>query len=255
MISLQNLSVGYDDRVVIQNLTTDIPQGKITTILGPNGCGKSTLLKTLACLMAPVQGTVTFGGVDLASQSSRDRARKIALLPQHPIAPDGVRVGDLVRRGRTPWRGVLSPWRKEDQQACDNALVAVGLQNEKARALAELSGGQRQRAWLALVLAQQTQTLLLDEPTTHLDLVHQIDLLQLLRDRNRDAGLTVISVLHDLNLAARFSDHLILLGPQGLVAAGSPDRVMSADNIKDGFNLPALITPDPITGAPMIVPH
>lgn len=255
MISLENVSIGYGDRSVIDNLTTEIPQGKVTTILGPNGCGKSTLLKSLAYLKVPTRGSIHIDGIDISSLSSRDRARKIAILPQHPIAPDGVRVGDLVRRGRTPWRGALSPWRTEDQIACDEALAAVHLQHDQSRTLVELSGGQRQRAWLALVLAQQTPTLLLDEPTTHLDLVHQIELLQLLRDRNQNSGLTVVSILHDLNLAARFSDHMILLGDGKLVDAGPPATVLSTENIEAGFNLQALVTADPITGAPMVVPH
>ena len=249
------LTLGYGERCVLRDLDLTLPTGAMTTILGPNGCGKSTLLRALARLIAPQSGRVTLEGEDIARAEPRALARRMAILPQSPLAPEGISVADLVRRGRTPWRGALSPWREEDARACATALEVTGVAAFADRPLEELSGGQRQRAWLALVLAQSTPLLLLDEPTTFLDLVHQIDLLSLLRKRNRDTGLTVVSVLHDLNLAARFSDRIVLLGRDGPVATGTPAEVMTPDNLDRAFGLKATVIPDPVLGAPMVVPH
>jgi iron complex transport system ATP-binding protein len=249
------LSVGYRDRPVIRDLDLRFPTGRSTAILGPNGCGKSTLLRALARLLKPAGGRVLLGETDLHAADTRAVARQLAILPQFPLAPEAITVGELVRRGRTPWRGFLAPWAQADTDACTAALEAVGLVDLTDRLLAELSGGQRQRAWLALVLAQQTPVLLLDEPTSHLDLAQQIDMLRLLQRQVRVAGTTVVSVLHDLNLAARFCDHLVLLSPEGLVAEGEPDAVMTADNLLRAFGLSAQIMPDPLTGRPMVLPH
>jgi iron complex transport system ATP-binding protein len=248
------LTLGYRDRIVIRDLSLSPPVGRVTSILGPNGCGKSTLLRALARLIPPVSGSVTLGGRDIHAEDTRALARRIAILPQSPLAPDGILVEDLVRRGRTPWRGFLAPWTRADAEACAAALAAVAIGDLARRPLNELSGGQRQRAWLALVLAQNTPILLLDEPTTWLDLSHQIEVLSLLRQRNREAGTTVISVLHDLNLAARFSDHLILLGQQGVVAEGAPGEVLTAGNLQRAFALSAQVMPDPVAGSPMVIP-
>ncbi len=253
-LSVNNLSLGYQDRKVIDRLSLTLPAGKVTSILGPNGCGKSTLLKALARLIAPLEGTVTLGGEDVHRQNTRALARRLSILPQAPLAPEGITVADLARRGRAPWRAFLAPWSDADAKACDDALTAVGMTDLADRPLSELSGGQRQRAWIALVLAQATPLLLLDEPTTWLDLPHQIEVLALLKRRNREAGTTVISVLHDLNLAARFSDHLVLLGPKGLVAEGVPDTVLTAGHLQTAFGLAARIIADPVTGTPMVVP-
>ncbi|MGQ4273847.1 ABC transporter ATP-binding protein [Terrihabitans sp. B22-R8] len=250
----RDLTLGYGERTIIRNLSLTLPAGRVTTILGPNGCGKSTLLRAFARLIRPRSGEVTLGGEDINRHDTRALARRLAILPQAPLAPEGISVGDLVKRGRAPWRGLLSPWNQADTDACAEALQAVELTASQERRVEELSGGQRQRAWLALVLAQQTPLLLLDEPTTWLDLPHQIEVLNLLRQRNQDAGTTVVSVLHDLNLAARFSDHLILLGPDGLVAQGLPGEVLTAENLKTAFALAALIQPDPVTGKPMVIP-
>lgn len=249
------LELGYDTRAVISGLSLDFPAGQMTTILGPNGCGKSTLLRALGRLVRPRGGRVTLDGADIHGQNTRALARRLAILPQAPLAPEGVTVADLVRRGRTPWRGFLSPWSLADQRACAEALAAVDMQDLAERPLNQLSGGQQQRAWIALVLAQATPILLLDEPTSFLDLVHQLEVLSLLHRRNRETGLTVVAVLHDLNLAARFSDRLVLLRPGGLVAAGPPDQVMTAENLRLAFGLRADIHPDPITGRPMVIPH
>jgi iron complex transport system ATP-binding protein len=253
-LQAEALTLGYRDRVVIRDLTLSPPTGRVTAILGPNGCGKSTLLRALARLIRPLSGRVTLGGKDVHAEDTRALARRIAILPQSPLAPDGIVVGDLVKRGRTPWRGFLSPWSSADAEACTEALDAVDMQDLAGRPLNELSGGQRQRAWLALVLAQKTPLLLLDEPTTWLDLPHQIEVLSLLRRRNREAGTTVISVLHDLNLAARFSDHLILMGPQNMVAQGAPADVLTAENLARAFALSARVMADPVTGSPMVIP-
>jgi iron complex transport system ATP-binding protein len=253
-LSVENLSLGYQDRKVIDRLSLTLPTGRVTSILGPNGCGKSTLLKALARLIAPLEGRVTLGGEDVHRQNTRALARRLSILPQAPLAPDGITVADLARRGRAPWRAFLAPWSDQDAKACDEALSAVGMTELADRALSELSGGQRQRAWIALVLAQATPLLLLDEPTTWLDLPHQIEVLALLKRRNREAGTTVISVLHDLNLAARFSDHLVLLGRDGLVAEGAPDAVLTAEHLQKAFGLAARIIADPVTGTPMVVP-
>ncbi|MEM9635424.1 MAG: ABC transporter ATP-binding protein [Pseudomonadota bacterium] len=251
----KSLSLGYQDREIIRDLDLSLPSGKSTAILGPNGCGKSTLLRALARLMRPQKGNVFLGDIDVHAVNTRSLARQLAILPQSPLAPDGIKVGELVRRGRTPWRGFLAPWTKADTDACAASLAAVGMTEFGERPLAELSGGQRQRAWIALVLAQQTPILLLDEPTTFLDLPHQLEILSLLQKRNREAGTTVISVLHDLNLAARFSDHIVLFGPDGLVADGPPETVIAAENLKKSFGLEARIMPDPGTGKPMVIPN
>ncbi|MEI4472193.1 ABC transporter ATP-binding protein [Frigidibacter sp. MR17.24] len=253
-LATQDLRLGYRERAVIDGLNLSFPPGAVTAILGPNGCGKSTLLHALARLAPPRAGRVTLGGEDVARMAPRALARRLAILPQSPVAPEGITVAELVRRGRAPWRGLLAPFSAADAQACAEALAAVAMTGLAERPMAELSGGQRQRAWVALVLAQATPLLLLDEPTTFLDLPHQIELLALLRRRNRAAGTTVIAVLHDLNLAARFCDHLVLLGPDGLVAEGPPDRVMTEAALMRAFGLAARVLPDPVTGGPMVVP-
>ncbi len=250
----ENLSLRYHNHIVINDLAIEMKRGDMTTILGPNGCGKSTFLKALARLVKPLNGRVTLNGRDIHALNSQSLTREMAILPQTPLAPDGITVGDLVKRGRTPWRGFLSPWSEEDSQACRNALDAVGLADMADCPMQELSGGQRQRVWIALVLAQNAPLLLLDEPTTYLDLVHQIDVLNLFHKRNVDDGLTVISVLHDINLAARLSDTLILQGQYGLVAAGTPEEVITPENLEMSFGLESQVIPDPVTGRPMVVP-
>ncbi|KZY31030.1 iron dicitrate ABC transporter ATP-binding protein [Roseovarius sp. HI0049] len=254
MLEASALTLSYDGRPVIEALDLSLPDDKVTAIIGPNGCGKSTLLKALARILHAESGRVMLDGEDMTHIAPRALARRLAILPQSPRAPEGIRVADLVRRGRLPWRGLLSPWREEDREACEGALAAVGMAELADRDLAELSGGQRQRAWLALVLAQGTPWLLLDEPTTYLDLTHQMEVLGLLRRLNRRSGTAVVSVLHDLNLAARYSDHLVLLANGGLVAAGTPDTVLTPANLSSAFGLRAQVMPDPVTGTPMVVP-
>lgn len=250
----EGLTLGYGSRRVIERLDLDLPAGKVTAILGPNGCGKSTLLHALARLTPPLAGRILLEGQDIRDLPARALAQTLAILPQASVAPAGIRVCDLIRRGRAPWRGLMQPWNAADAAACEHAINVLGLQTMGNDSLDALSGGQRQRAWLALVLAQSSRYLLLDEPTTWLDLPHQIEILRLLQRLNRDQGLTVISVLHDLNLAARFCDHLVLLGRDGLVALGTPQQVMTEDNLTRAFGLAARVLPDPVTGAPMVCP-
>ena len=254
MLEASSLTLAYDGAPVIEALDLSLPGNKVTAIIGPNGCGKSTLLKALARILPVHSGRVTLDDEDMAQLPPRALARRLAILPQAPRAPEGIRVADLVRRGRLPWRGLLSPWREEDRAACDGALSAVGMTELAHRDLAELSGGQRQRAWLALVLAQGTPWLLLDEPTTYLDLTHQMEVLGLLRRLNRQSGTAVVSVLHDLNLAARYSDHLVFLGKNGVIADGTPERVLTPEHLRAAFGLRARVMPDPVTGTPMVVP-
>lgn len=251
----ENLALAYRDRPVIDGLDLALPPGRTTAILGPNGCGKSTLLKAFARLIKPAGGRVTLDGADIHRADTRALARKIAILPQTSLAPDGIGVRELVRRGRAPWRSFLSTWTPEDERVCESVLASVGLDDLAERPVGELSGGQRQRAWIALVLAQATPILLLDEPTTFLDLPHQIEVLSLLQRRNREDGTTIVTVLHDLNLAARFSDHLVLLGPAGLVAEGSAAEVVTQGNLERAFGLKAMVVPDPVSGTPMVVPY
>ena len=254
MLKAEALTISYDTREVIKDLDLEVPRSQVTAIIGPNGCGKSTLLRALARLLSPNRGSVTLEGTDLRTLSPRILARRLAILPQHLHAPEGIRVSDLVMRGRIPWRSFLSVWRDEDREACEAALRAVGMQDHADRDLSELSGGQRQRAWLSLVLAQQTPYLLLDEPTTYLDLPHQMEVLRLLRQLNQQSGTTVVSVLHDLNLAARYSDHLVLLGKGELVATGRPTDVLTQKNLAYAFGLDAQVIADPITQTPLVVP-
>ena len=253
-LQARGLTLGYGTRRVISALDLDLPLGRVTVILGPNGCGKSTLLHAFARLRAPLAGQILLEGQDLQAAPARAFARRLAILPQAPLAPPGIHVADLVRRGRAPWRGLLQPWSRTDAEACAAAIDAVGLQDMADLALDTLSGGQRQRAWIALVLAQATPFLLLDEPTTWLDLPHQIEILSLLQRLNRDRGITVVSVLHDLNLAARYSDHLVLMGPDGIVAQGAPAEVITEGHLQTAFALSARVLPDPVTGAPMVCP-
>lgn len=254
ILRAEGLSLGYGERRVVSDLSLELPSGRMTAILGPNGCGKSTLLRALARLIDPLAGRVTLNGVDLHRENTRRLARRLAILPQAPLAPAGITVRELVGRGRAPWRALLAPWSAADGEAVRLALEAVAMAGQAERPVDELSGGQRQRIWLALALAQDTPVLLLDEPTTWLDLPHQLEVLRLLRDRNEKAGTTVVSVLHDLNLAARFFHHMVLLGEEGLVAMGSPVEVLTEANLSRAFGLSARVLPDPVAGTPMVVP-
>ncbi|QWS33874.1 ABC transporter ATP-binding protein [Curtobacterium aetherium] len=255
VLEARGLSVGYDRHPVLRDLDLEITRGTVTTFLGANGCGKSTLLKALGRVLKPQSGEVFLDGAPIRKEANRAVARKLAILPQSPLAPSGTSVLDLVMRGRNPHQSWARPWTAEDAAVAEDAIAATGLTDVAHRDVASLSGGQRQRAWIALVLAQRADTLLLDEPTTYLDLAHQLDVLRLVRRINREQGATVVMVLHDLTLAARYSDRLVVLHDGGVVADGAPVDVLTPAVLQEAFGLHARVVPDPVTGAPMVVPE
>lgn len=248
------LSTGYGERKIIEGLDLMIPDGSFTVIIGPNGCGKSTLLRSLARLIKPTAGAVLLDGADIAATKTKELARTIGLLPQSSIAPEGITVVDLVSRGRHPHQSVLRRWGEQDEAAVREALRRTRLADLSTRVVDELSGGQRQRVWIAMALAQQTPLLLLDEPTTYLDISHQIDVLDLCTELHRE-GRTLVAVLHDLNQAARYATHLVALKQGRIVAQGSPSAVVTTEFVHEVFGVHARIVPDPETGTPLIVPR
>ncbi|MCX5200229.1 ABC transporter ATP-binding protein [Streptomyces sp. NBC_00237] len=249
------LRLAYGERTVAEDLDLDIPAGKVTALVGPNACGKSTALRALARLLKPAGGTVHLDGEDIASLSARDFALRLALLPQTPSAPDGITVRDLVARGRTPHQRWWRQWTSSDEAAVDSALAATGCGDLAHRTLDELSGGQRQRVWIAMALAQDTPVLLLDEPTTYLDLAHQVDVLELVARLNRSEGRTVVMVLHELNLACRYADHLIAMRDGAVVAAGPPSDIVTPDLVHEVFALRAAVIDCPVAGTPLVIPE
>lgn len=249
------VTVGYGETPVVRDLTLDVPDGRVTTIIGPNGCGKSTMLRTLARLLRPTSGTVLLDGEPLQALPTREIARRMALLPQTPLAPEGLLVRDLVGRGRHPHQRWFSQWSAEDEAIVEAALEMTDTAELRDRALDQLSGGQRQRAWIAMTLAQDTELLLLDEPTTYLDLAHQVEVLDLVTRLNRERGRTVVMVLHDLNLAARYSDRMIVMRDGAIVTEGPPAEVTTSAMLAEVFGLDADVLPDPRTGLPIIVPR
>ncbi|MFI6497781.1 ABC transporter ATP-binding protein [Nonomuraea typhae] len=253
-LAVRDLTISYGGAPVVRDVSLDIPHGEFTMVIGPNGCGKSTLVKALARVLKPAKGTITLHGRDLWAYRGREAARHLALLPQNPVAPEGITVGGLVRRGRYPHHTLLRQWSPGDEAAIGFALERTGLRELTGAQAGQLSGGQRQRAWIAMVLAQQTETLLLDEPTTFLDISHQYDLLELCRELHEE-GRTIVAVLHDLNQAARFATHLIVMNHGQVVAQGPPAEVLTAALVKQVFCLDCDIVPDPRTATPMVVPH
>lgn len=252
-LGTEGVTVGYADRVVLDNLDVAIPTGVITTVIGPNGCGKSTLLRTLSRLLKPRQGTVLLDGGDIARMRTKDVAKKLGLLPQTPIAPEGLTVADLVARGRHPHQSWLRQWSSDDAEVVARALRMTGVEDLAHRPVDSLSGGQRQRVWISLTLAQGTDLLLLDEPTTYLDLAHAIDVIDLVDDLHED-GRTIVMVLHDLNLAVRYSDNLIVMKAGSIVAQGHPSDVITSELLRDTFGLQAKVIDDPVSERPLIVP-
>lgn len=249
------LTVGYPRReAVLADLDLRLPADAFTVIVGPNGCGKSTLLLTLGRLLTPRSGTVRLRGEDIADAPARHLARTLAFLPQHPLAPDGIRVADLVLRGRQPYRRFLAPPGPEDRRCVADALAATGTTDLADREVASLSGGQRQRVWIAMVLAQDTGVVLLDEPTSFLDITHQVDVLEICAALVAQ-GRSVVAVLHDLGLAARYADHLVVMQDGAVAAAGTPNEVMTSDLLEDVFALSARVVPDPETGTPLVIPR
>ncbi|MGW4843258.1 ABC transporter ATP-binding protein [Nocardia brasiliensis] len=246
--------LGYRGRTISDQLSVDVPDGEFTVVIGPNACGKSTLLRALARLLAPESGAVLLDGKSIATYPTKEVARRIGLLPQSSIAPDGIRVADLVARGRYPHQSLLRQWSQADADAVAAAMAATGVTELSARPVDELSGGQRQRVWIAMVLAQDTPVILLDEPTTYLDIAHQIHLLDLCRALHRDSGRTVVAVLHDLNHAFRYAGHLIAMKDGRVVAAGPPKQIVTAELVREVFDLGCRIIDDPETGAPLVIP-
>jgi iron complex transport system ATP-binding protein len=251
---VRDLTLGYDDRAVVDHVTTELPDGQVTVIVGANASGKSTLLRGMARLLKPRGGEVLLDGKSIHGIPTREVARTLGLLPQNPIAPEGVTVVDLVGRGRSPHQGRFQRWSAEDEAAVARALEVTGTVDLADRAVDELSGGQRQRVWIAMALAQETGLLLLDEPTTYLDVAHQVEVLDLLRDLNSAHGTTVVMVLHELNLAARYADHLIAMSGGRITAAGAPAEVITRDGVRAVFGMDCHVMDDPVSGTPMVVP-
>ncbi len=248
------ITVGYDKSVIIENLTVAIPDGEFTVIVGPNACGKSTLLRALSRLLKPSLGAVLLDGKYISSYPAKEVARRLGLLPQTSIAPDGISVADLVARGRYPHQKLIRQWSTADEDAVVLAMDATGVTSLSARPVDELSGGQQQRVWVAMVLAQQTPLLLLDEPTTFLDIAHQIELLDLLATLPRENGNTLVAVLHDLNHACRYADHIIAMKDGAVVVEGPPAEIVTADLVEAVFGLPCRIIDDPESHTPLVIP-
>jgi iron complex transport system ATP-binding protein len=253
-LEARDLTLRYDDRVVVDDLSVTIPTGRITAVVGPNACGKSTLLRGLGRLLGPAAGRVLLDDTDVRQLSGRDLARRLGLLPQTPVAPEGITVADLVERGRSPHQGWFGGRSAADEAAIARAMDATGVLELADRPVDALSGGQRQRVWIAMVLAQDTPTLLLDEPTTYLDMAHAVEVLDLLVDRNLGEGTTVAVVLHDLDLAARYADHLIAMRDGAVVATGTPAEVVTEATVEAVFGTPARVIEDPVSGTPLVVP-
>lgn len=254
-LMVDGAALGYADKLVCADVSVEIPDGAFTVIVGPNACGKSTLLKSLTRLLPPTRGSVLLDGKRLHDLPTKHVAREVGLLPQGPVAPDGIRVVDLVTRGRYPHQRLFAPWSPEDEAAVAEAVDATGIRHLSGRMVDELSGGQRQRVWMAVALAQQTPILLLDEPTTYLDVSHQIELLELCRTLNRTQGHTLVAVLHDLNQAARYADHVIAMKEGEVVATGAPGEVITEALVADVFGLDARVIADPESGSPLVVPR
>lgn len=254
-LSAHSVSVGYGDTVISRDVTLDIPDGQVTTLIGANGCGKSTLLRGLSHLLPLSAGSVTLDGKKLGDYSSRELAKRLSMLPQSPITPAGVTVADLVARGRHPHQSWLQQWSASHSAAVDEAMALTNVFQLRDRPVDSLSGGQRQRVWIAMVLAQDTDIVFLDEPTTYLDLAHSIDVLELVSTLNKEQGKTIVMVLHDLNLAARYSDNLVLMKDGSVTALGSPESTITPQALRDVFGLDSRVIEDPVTGGPLIVPE
>lgn len=252
-LRIDDVTIGYDKRVISTELNVTIPDDSFTVIVGPNACGKSTLLRSLSRLLRPTSGQVVLDGHDIHSYKAKEVARRIGLLPQSSIAPDGITVADLVSRGRFPYQKLIRQWTESDERAVTEAMAATAITDLSGRLVDELSGGQRQRVWVAMVLAQNTGILLLDEPTTFLDITHQIELLEMFVDLNQ-ADRTLVAVLHDLNQAARYGTHLIAMRDGRVVAEGPPSEIVTAELVEEVFGLKCLVVPDPVVGTPQVVP-
>ena len=255
-LSVQDISLAYNPaHPVIEDLSTAITPGAVTMIVGPNACGKSTLLRSLSRVLSPRSGRVVLDGRDIATLSPKQVARRVGLLAQSSIAPPGITVHELVARGRYPHQSILHQWSVRDDEAVSEAMERTDVSVLAARRVASLSGGQRQRVWVAMALAQRTDILLLDEPTTYLDLAHQVDVLELFRELNGELGTTIVAVLHDLNQACRYGDEVIAMHQGAILAHGAPDEVVTAEMVEEVFGLPVQVISDPLTGTPLVLPR
>jgi len=250
----EGLTLAYDGRTVAEDLGVVIPDQSFTVIVGPNACGKTTLLRALARMLKPRQGSVYLDGQVISSFAAKEVARRLGLLPQSSIAPDGITVADLVARGRYPHQRLLRQWSKEDSAVVSESMRATGVDDLAERLVDELSGGQQQRVWMAMALAQETDLLLLDEPTTYLDIAHQIDILDLCAELHAKQGRTLVAVLHDLNHASRYATHMIAMRDGRIIATGPPEEVVTAENVEEIFELPCRVMPCPETGTPLVIP-
>ncbi|MEC4020850.1 ABC transporter ATP-binding protein [Streptomyces sp. H27-D2] len=253
-LTAESVTLAYDQRVIAEELSVVVPDNSFTVIVGPNACGKSTLLRALSRMLKPSAGTVLLDGQAIGSLPAKKVARTLGLLPQSSIAPDGITVADLVARGRYPHQGLLRQWSPEDERIVDESMAATGVASLADRYVDELSGGQRQRVWIAMALAQQTPLLLLDEPTTYLDIAHQVEVLDLCARLHEEEGRTLVAVLHDLNHAARYATHLIAMREGRIVAEGPPGEIVTAGLVEEVFGLPCRVIEDPESGTPLVVP-
>ncbi|MFI1257088.1 ABC transporter ATP-binding protein [Streptomyces netropsis] len=253
-LTARALTLAYEDRTVVDALDLDVPDGQVTVVVGPNACGKSTLLRALGRLLKPKGGAVLLDGEELARIPTRRIARSLGLLPQTPVAPEAITVADLVARGRQPHQRWWQQWSEEDERAVTDAMARTDVSALAERAVDELSGGQRQRVWIAMALAQETDLLLLDEPTTYLDIAHQVEVLDLVRQLNHERGRTVVAVLHDLNQAARYADHLVAMKAGRVIARGHPSEIVTTELVREVFGLDSVVVPDPVTGSPLVIP-
>lgn len=254
-IQAKSLTLGYGDSIIIDELNLSIPKGEITVFIGGNGCGKSTLLRSMARLLKPESGSVLLAGKEIAKLPTKEVARNLSILPQTPIAPEGLTVLQLVKQGRFPYQSWLKQWSNEDEEIVMRALKATRMVEFKDRPVDELSGGQRQRAWIAMTLAQDTEVILLDEPTTYLDMTHQIEILDLLFELNEQENRTIVMVLHDLNLACRYAHNIVAIRDKKVYAQGTPESVISCQMVRDVFDMDCQVSMDPLFGTPLCIPH
>lgn len=254
-VKTNDLSIGYTNHLLFENLNLSIPRGEISVFVGSNGCGKSTLLRSIARLLKPQEGSILLEGKEVHRMSSREVAKKMGILPQSPVSPEGLTVHDLVKQGRYPHQSWLKRWTEEDTEKVEAAMKATRVDQFRDKPVDELSGGQRQRAWIAMTLAQDTEVILLDEPTTYLDMTHQIEILDLLFELNETQGRTIIMVLHDLNLASRYAHNIIAIKDGAVFGQGTPESVINCDLVRSVFGMECQVSKDPLFGTPHCVPY